>query len=45
VAPPIYTYGNAGSNTLIGPNMYNWDASLQRTFPIRERMRFEFRAE
>jgi hypothetical protein len=45
VAPPIYTYGNAGRNILIGPNMYNWDASLQRTFPVREGMRFEFRAE
>jgi hypothetical protein len=45
VAPPIYTYGNAGRNILIGPRMYNWDASLQRTFPISETKRFEFRGE
>jgi hypothetical protein len=45
VAPPIYTYGNAGRNILIGPKMYNWDASLQRTFPISESKRFEFRGE
>jgi hypothetical protein len=45
VAPALYAYGNAGRNTLIGPNMYNWDASLQRTFAVRESMRFELRGE
>jgi hypothetical protein len=45
IAPAIYTYGNAGRNILIGPRMYNWDASLQRTFLIGETKRFEFRGE
>ena len=45
MAPPLYVYGNAGRNTLIGPNMYNWDASLQRTFPVKESMKFELRGE
>lgn len=44
-APAIYSYGNAGRNFLIGPSMYNWDASLQRTFPISESKRLEFRGE
>ena len=45
VAPPLYAYGNSGRNILIGPKMYNWDASLQRTFPVSESMRFELRGE
>ena len=43
--PPTFAFGNAGRNILIAPHIYNWDASLQRTFPVTERMRFELRAE
>lgn len=45
VAPAIYTYGNAGRNILSGPATKNWDFSLQRTFPVKEAIRFELRGE
>lgn len=45
VAPQLYTYGNAGRNILTGPGTVNWDFSMQRTFPVRESMRFELRGE
>jgi carboxypeptidase family protein/TonB-dependent receptor-like protein len=41
----VGTFGNAGRNIIQGPGYQNWDISLFKTFPIRERMRFEFRAE
>ena len=37
--------GNAGRNTLRGPNTRVFDFSLQRNFPIREQMGVEFRWE
>jgi hypothetical protein len=37
--------GNSGRNTLRGPGVVNLDASLFRTFPLRERMNLQFRAE
>jgi hypothetical protein len=43
--PALYTYGNAGRNTLFGPGRTNWDTSLFKNFVIREQTRFEFRAE
>ena len=39
------TFGNAGRNILIGPNMKNVDCGLFRNFPIRERYKIQFRAE
>ena len=41
----IGTFGNAGRNIILGPGFQNWDISFFKTFPIREEMRFEFRAE
>lgn len=35
VAPPSYTFGNAGRNILEGPPSNNLDLSLQRQFPLR----------
>jgi hypothetical protein len=43
--PAQYTFGNLGRNRLRSPGFWNLDTSLFRAFPIKERMRFEFRAE
>jgi len=40
-----FRYGNSARNTIIGPGIINWDASISKTFPISEPMRLEFRAE
>ena len=41
----VGTFGNAGRNIIQGPGFQNWDISFFKTFPIREAMRVEFRAE
>ena len=43
--PPQYTYGTAGRNLLRGPHLFDTDLSLAKTFPISERIHFQFRAE
>jgi Carboxypeptidase regulatory-like domain len=43
--PADYTFGDAGRNTLIGPDTNEWDASLRKTFAITESQNLEFRAE
>jgi len=45
VAPPPYTFGNAGVNTVPGPGFVDLDQSLQRQFAITERINFTFRVE
>jgi hypothetical protein len=40
-----FTFGNAGRNIVRGPGFQNWDFSIFKMFPVREKMRFEFRAE
>ena len=45
VASPLGTFGNAGYNSLIGPGFFNMDANLTRSFPVRERQRFDLRFE
>ncbi len=44
-APPLYSFGNMGRNTLRPDWVRNFDLSLFRQFPIRERTRFELRLE
>jgi len=44
-ATVIGSFGDAGRNTIRGPGYQNWDLSFFKTFPIREVMRLEFRAE
>jgi hypothetical protein len=41
----VGTFGNAGRNIIRGPGFQNWDISFFKTFPLREEMHFEFRAE
>jgi len=43
--PALGTYGNAGRNSLRGPDFWNLDTSLFRLFPFGEGRQFEFRAE
>jgi len=44
-AAPSGAVGSAGRNILNGPGTQNWDMSVFRAFPLRERHRMEFRAE
>lgn len=44
-APPAFTYGNAGRNSVYGPPMQALDFALARAFRISERTDFQFRAE
>ena len=39
------TFGNVGRNILIGPGTFNIDFSAHKLFTIRERWRFQYRAE
>ncbi len=45
VLPRPYTFGNLGRNTMIGPELVNWDFSLAKDFAVREQQRLEFRFE
>jgi hypothetical protein len=38
-------YGNVGRNALLGPGLINLDSGLFKEIPVREQMRFQFRAE
>ena len=42
---PIGTYGNAGRDTIIGPNLWNLDDALIKNFKPSERFIVQFRAE
>ena len=44
-APPAFTYGNVGRNTVYGPPMRTLDLAIARSFNFTERMAFQFRAE
>jgi len=44
-APPAFTFGNVGRNTVVGPGMQTLDFALAREFGLVERMKFQFRAE
>jgi hypothetical protein len=45
VAPPAYTYGNVGRNSVYGPGMQTLDLGVVREFSVAEKARFEARAE
>jgi hypothetical protein len=44
-APAAGYFGNAGTGTIRGPGLVNFDLTLQKTFRIREKQGVEFRAE
>ncbi|MBT9333136.1 TonB-dependent receptor [Paracidobacterium acidisoli] len=44
-APRGLTFGNAGRNSLNNPQRWNFDATLDKTFPLGESRNLEFRAE
>jgi hypothetical protein len=44
-APPAFTYGNVGRNSVYGPPLQTMDFALARSFRITERANFQFRAE
>src|ERR1035437_3706845 len=44
-APPAYTYGDVGRNSVYGPGMQTMDLGLVREFSVAEKARFEARAE
>jgi len=44
-APVPFTYGNAGRDIVIGPGLDNFDATVQKEFPVRENMRLQFRLD
>jgi hypothetical protein len=43
--PAAFTYGNAGRDIVIGPGLDDFDATLQKEFPIRENVRLQFRLD
>jgi hypothetical protein len=43
--PASAPFGDLGRNAFRGPNFEQWDASLDKNFQIRERARFQIRAE
>jgi len=44
-APPAYTFGNSGRNTVYGPGTQTMDLGLVRSFSVAEKAKFEARAE
>ncbi len=44
-APARFAYGNAGRDIVIGPGLDNFDATLQKQFPIRESAKLQFRLD
>ena len=44
-APPAYTFGNVGRNSVYGPGMQTLDAGIDRLFNLTERLKFETRGE
>lgn len=43
--PTLYTYGDAARNPFYGPRTVNLNAALAKTFPVHERLNFQFRAD
>jgi len=45
VDPPIYQFGNAGRNIIIGPDLATYDFSLDKDFHLTEKVGLTFRGE
>jgi hypothetical protein len=43
--PALYTFGGAPRNAVIGPGLQEIDLSLQKSIPLHEDIRLQFRAE
>jgi hypothetical protein len=43
--PAVGTFGTLGKGVFRGPGLANVDVGLFKNFPVRERLRFQFRAE
>jgi hypothetical protein len=41
----VFTFGNAGRNSVYGPGLQTLDFAMVRDFSLTEAMRFQFRAE
>jgi len=44
-APAVGTIGAAARTNIRGPGINNWDVSLQKTIPVGERVKLQFRSE
>jgi hypothetical protein len=45
-APQVGSQGlESGQNFLVAPGTNNWDLSIQKSFSVKERMRFQFRVD
>jgi hypothetical protein len=44
-APPAYTYGNVGRNSVYGPSLVSMDLAIARDFTVAEKAHFQARAE
>ncbi len=44
-APPAYTFGNVGRNSIYGPGLQTLDLAIVRDFNLTERTKFQFRGE
>ena len=42
---PAYATGNEARFSFFGPGINNWDTSLMRNFPVRERLNLQLRGE
>ena len=45
VNPSLYTFGNAGRNMLIGPDLFTWDLGADKDLRINEEVGLQFRSE
>jgi hypothetical protein len=45
VNPPVFTFGNAGRNILIGPGLFTWDLGVDKEFHMNDRFGLQFRSE
>ena len=45
VLPPVGFYGNAGRNILMGPDLFDADLSLSKSFRVREKQHLDFKVD